>query len=129
MKSTILILTFCAVLFSACQTNPVSNSNKTVVNQTNMANKNAAPVWKAVKSGQAKGVIKSVESDKRTIELDHDEIKAADGTALMAKMQGMIFNVAETVELKNFKAGDKVTFTLEENDNHEEKISKISKIE
>ena len=99
----------------------VSNSTKIADAQTdssNQASRNAA----AIKTGRSTGIVTKVNLEIGSVELKHDEIKG-----MMPAMQ-MEFYVTNKTELENLKIGDKVDFTLQENQGAES-ITKISKSE
>ncbi|TWO72995.1 copper-binding protein [Caenimonas sedimenti] len=64
------------------------------------------PEWVAAK------VVK-VEPERSRVTLDHERVKSIDMEAMV-----MPFKVAKAVDLKPFKAGDKVRFRLANKDDH-----------
>lgn len=64
------------------------------------------PEWVAAK------VVK-VEPERSRVTLDHERVKSIDMEAMV-----MPFKVAKKVDLKPFKAGDKVRFRLANKDDH-----------
>ena len=67
---------------------------------------NAAPEW-------TKAVVMKAEPERSRVILKHETIKSID----MEPMT-MPFKVARSVDLKRFKAGDKVRFTVSNKDDH-----------
>jgi Cu/Ag efflux protein CusF len=98
----------------------VFNSAQVVDAQINGSNQ--AGKTPVIKTGRATGLITKINLEIGSVELKHDEIKG-----MMPAMQ-MEFYVSDKAELENLKIGDKVLFTLEENQGAET-ITRILKIE
>lgn len=138
----IFALLIAAVALSGCQSNTAStgSANKpATTNSTNTntaaastplnhsshgANHSAANISASpeVKTFEGTGIVTKINLELVSVELNHDEIKG-----LMPAMI-MEFYVTNKKELEALKVGDKVSFTLEEN-NKSPKITKINKIQ
>lgn len=125
MKIQILVLSLCALTFSACQNNTgtTTNANKSAVNtaSTNAVTPSPTAASSEVKYYEGKGVVTEINVEKGWLEINHEEIKG-----LMPAMT-MQFNYPDKAALKSLQVGDKVTFTLEDNKGAET-LTKISKL-
>ena len=97
----------------------VSDSANAASTQINSPNQPAAV---AIKTGRGTGIVTKINLEIGSVELKHEEIKG-----MMPAMQ-MEFYVSQKEELKPLKIGDRVVFTLEDNQGAE-RIIKISKTE
>ena len=123
-KFTLLLCVVILCISPACRTpeNKLANEKVGYTTVNNSPNANAI-VKTGIKTGKSTDVITALNKDEGTVELDHEEIE---GTLSMAKMK-MMFYVKDKTMLKNLKVDDKVEFTLEENENSEEKVTAIHK--
>ena len=105
---------------SVKKTAPGSTTNSTDI-QINSSNQ-AAVAAVATKTGRGTGLVTKINLQIGSVELKHEEIKG-----MMPAMQ-MEFYVSEKKELEPLKIGDRVVFTLEDNQGAE-RIIKIAKTE
>lgn len=75
-----------------------------------------APTKPANQTYQVRGVLASVNQERSSVEIQHEEIPDfanASGKKVGMAAMTMPFHVAPNVDLKSFSVGDKVAFTLE----------------
>ena len=116
-----VLLALLIVNAAGCGAAVETAKNRQISNTTNAAVATAAtPVNSKSKIGRGVGVVLSVDAQNSTVELKHGDIPG-----MMPAME-MMFDVRDKTQLQNLKSGDKVEFTLEENENREEKIVQIA---
>ncbi|HEX8737013.1 MAG TPA: copper-binding protein [Pyrinomonadaceae bacterium] len=119
-----IALTACRQNSPPAATNPTTKPASTVsaaASPTLPVGNNALPEVKA-KYYNGTGVVRKINMEIGSVELDHEEIKD-----IMPKMI-MEFYVADKSELKDLKIGDRVDFVLEDKGGAE-RISSIKKAE
>lgn len=126
MKFSFILALLLLTLSDACHNNALKTANATqTVSKTPVAadaRQNAASKPLNVKIGQGTGFITKINLEIGSVELKHEEIQG-----MMPAMQ-MEFYVSDKKELETLKIGDKVLFTLEDNQGAE-RIIKILKVD
>jgi Cu/Ag efflux protein CusF len=138
--SLLLLITLTAVLFVSCWQQPQAGQKAEPTPQTARTTEPPVP-WKTieppsqvgvaeaptkaqppavVKTFSGTGVVRLINLKEGWLEIDHEEIKG-----LMPAMQ-MEWSVKERAMLKSVRVGDKVDFTVEDN-NGSEVITKLDK--
>ena len=111
-----------------CGATVETSNNRRIANAAN-ATQTVSPTNSKVKTGRGFGVVLSVDAANSTVELKHQEIKLKpEEKEVMMPAMEMMFDVRDKSQLQNLKQGDKVEFTLEENENREEKIIQIAPV-